>query len=154
MTECEICGRVLGEERKARIDGVVFSVCENCLKLGKEVHINAVQRDIPRPRPKLFPGENAVLAEGFGQRIKKAREAEGLTREELAARIQEYASQIRRAEHGIEIEEKAMKKLEKFLGIVLYEIPDSGESSLNKEKHPMEITLGDIAEIRRRRAGS
>jgi len=149
MAECEICGKPLLTQRKARIDGVVFTVCESCLKLGEEMPvIMPVVRKNALPKPII--GEDCVLIENFGEKIRGERQKRGLTQEELASKISERASLIKKAEQSIELEENVIKKLEKFLCVKLYEKPDAFIPK-GREEHAV-LTLGDVAEIRRKRA--
>ena len=148
MSECEVCSSALARERKARIDGILFMVCERCLELGTEVPVSIRPARKEAPKPKPIVDEDLVLAAGFGEMIRREREKRGLSQEELASKIGEKASVIRRAEHGMEPEEREAKKLERFLGIKLYEKQPLVISKAKEEKSI--LTLGDVAEIKRK----
>ena len=145
MAECEVCGNPILRERKSRIDGAVFTVCDECVGLGDEM-------------PSIRPARKAdgtsvleqdyVLAADFGRRIRTARERAGLSQEELASKISEKASVIRHVEHNNELAEGTMKKIGRFLGIKLYEKPE--KATFSKAADLPKLTLGDVAELKRK----
>jgi len=147
MGECEICGARLDCECRARIDGVVFSVCRSCAKMGQEIVISTVCR--PRPKPARELVDDSSLVDSFGAMIKAEREKRGLSREQLAAAIGETASVIKRAEHGLQPGDKSVRKLEKLLGVRLLESATGFASSATEKRTP--LTLGDVAEVRQRK---
>jgi len=144
MAECEVCGNTIIRERKSRIDGAVFTVCDECVGLGDEV------RSI-RPARKAHERileQDHVLAADFGRRIRLAREKAGLSQEELASKIGEKASVVRHVEHNNELAERTMKKIGHFLSISLYEKPEEG--AFKKGSGAPALTLGDVAELKRK----
>lgn len=147
MAECEICGKPLLGERKARIDGVVFRVCDGCVKLGDEMPVIMPVKKKAGAEP-FISEDDYVTVPDFGGKLKNARERKGISQEELAARIMEKASVIRRVEHNFEAGEMIMKKLERFLGIKFYEKPES--AALKGGKGELALTIGDVAEVRRK----
>jgi len=153
MTECEICGKPLLGERVARIDGVIFRVCEGCVKLGEPMPvIKPIQRKIKGPNEPVFD-DSYVLIENFGEKIKNARERRGMSQLQLAARIGEKESVISRAEHNAGLEEKTLKKIGRFLGISLYEKGVPGiVKKIEKKELAAGLTLGDVATVKRKRA--
>jgi putative transcription factor len=157
---CEICGKVIKNEKpiKTKIDGAIFDVCEDCAKFGK------VQKTPPKPKiavksrtknvnveekktPKyVFKDEpKDELVEEFNLIIKEKRENRGLSREQLARKINEKSSVISRVESGKMIPDiKLAKKFENALKITLiekigeFDLKDSVNSKNNKP------TLGDF----------
>jgi ribosome-binding protein aMBF1 (putative translation factor) len=116
---CEICGnrKVAG---KARIDGILFSVCEMCAKFGSFTASGQQKSEPERIRIKEAPVED-VLPD-YNKIIRQAREKMGITAKELAE-----------------------KKLEKFLGIKLKGIVSGGE---DVHSNLPTATLGDLAEVK------
>ena len=130
--ECEICGRQVSDNpKKAKIEGSVMIVCDECAKLGK------IQKAPPKPkfRKSNKPKKNKTtkqnyskdepkeeLVEDFNVKIRKARESKNLSREELGQKIYEKVSVINRIESGKMIPDiRLTKKLENALNITLIE---------------------------------
>ena len=86
------------------------------------------------------------IAGDYDDRIREAREGEGLTQEELANDLNEKASLIRKLERGDVLpSDDVRKKLEKRLGISLAE--GSGDDGSDWETDSsMTQTLGDVVE--------
>lgn len=141
---CEICG-AYDARRRAKIEGTILNVCDSCVRSGEEVARVEIAR-----RPKSVytaPIEMSYsLKEDFGKIIKNNREKKGLTQEQLAAKIQEKHTIVNRIENGWEPPLLVIKKLEKFLNIILRTASEEVDYKIKvKEKG---LTLGDIAEIR------
>ena len=139
---CEICG-----ERKAvttiEIDGVELRVCSNCAKLGRKV---PRKEKVSMPRKRITEKEELDIMPDFAEKIRRAREKMGLSREELAKKINEKESLIEKIESGKRLPDlKLARKLEKFLGIRIVGKVSGGEV-VRKALPP--ATLGDIAEVR------
>lgn len=121
MGDCEICGSAHAV-KKVVIEGVVFNVCNNCASLGKEVveknkiHSSAAQRH--------FKQKNVQedIVDNFSEILKKSISKQGLKYEELARKINENESYLRRVVRGDTIPTiKLAKKLEKALNVKLVE---------------------------------
>jgi putative transcription factor len=88
------------------------------------------------------------VAQDYDQRIRQAREQEGLSQEELAKQLNEKASLIRKLERGDTLPtDSVQKKLEGELDIVLTE----GSASADDEEwdggsSEGEYTLGDVVQ--------
>jgi len=149
MAECEICGKPLSSVRRARIDGAVFTVCEGCSGHGTPMPVIArAPPQKPAALPQIDAGPDA--AADSGQRIRKERERRGLSRADLAKAILETESQVARAERGVPVGDAVLKKLERFLGVSLHE--EHADALFREGRAPPPLTLGDVAEIRRRRS--
>ena len=118
MGECEVCGRIVSEMKRAEIDGVVLEVCDKCAKLGKEV-VEA-KPVVIRRRPAETIEEERELVEDFAKRIRKARESRNLRQDEAAQKIGISSSLLRRIEGGFKPDETTVKRLQRFYGIKLY----------------------------------
>ncbi len=133
--------------KKAKIEGVVLSVCERCVKYGEEV--KEIVKPIERSKDleeKLEIFEE-VPVENLGEKVKRLREEKNLTQEELAAKIKEKLSVIKRIEDGWVPEENVIRKLERFFKVKLTEkIAISSEKEKNEKEE--KLTLGDVVEIK------
>jgi len=84
------------------------------------------------------------LAGDYDDRIRNAREAEGLSQEELASELNEKASVIRKLERGASLpSDDVREKVEKHLGIVLTESGDTSDEEWSSESDSAGLTLGD-----------
>lgn len=167
--ECEVCGKKTKFPTTAvKIEGAEFKACSDCSKLGtvierrpsaqtgKAYGTPAPSRYAPqgaasktaRPR-NYFAGLENDLVEDYDQLIKKAREAAGMSQEDLALKIKEKASLIKKIERKeIHPEESVTKKLEKELGIKLTEALDNSETFQHRNSGG--ATLGDIAFVKKK----
>ncbi len=141
--ECVICGSK-NATRKAKIEGVIVSVCENCLKFGEEI-IPIEFKPSEKKVPKIEELE-ILIKEDFNKLIKSEREKRKLSQEELAKKIGEKESIVRRIEEGWEPPLKIIRKLEKFFNVQLTEKVEETKIETKKEKR--KLTIGDIVEIR------
>ncbi len=121
MPECEICGKKVDTVYEIVLDGAQMLVCEKDAK-GRDV-VNAFGPDAGSGRARRPVSEEPTqeeLVEGYGEVIRKSREAMGLPVRVLAERINEKESTLTRIEKQETLpSEKTRKKLEKELGIKL-----------------------------------
>jgi len=144
MTECEICGS--NATKKAEIDGVLLSVCEECAKYGEAV-VEPVKITKTEKIPDEIPDSSKHINPNYPHLIKNAREKMNLKTEELAKKINERESVISNLETGhLSPSFELARKLEVFLGIKL--ILDYEEKSYSKtKKEDSELTVGDVVEL-------
>jgi len=159
--QCEVCGREVRELKKVMLDGTPLMVCSDCAKYGKEIY-EVVQEpkriitpprvrreEIKRRRPRRERLEDYEIVEDYHMRIRRGRERLGITQEELAKKVMEKESVIHRIEAGrLTPSIKLAKKLERELGIRLIE--RIGEEEFELEEEELELTLGDVAEVKKR----
>jgi len=177
MRICEVCGReIIGPAYLALIEGAELVVCAECTqyakwfrKLGRgrparrtsQVSVQRAPRTSTFRTPRAMRAEQAEaleLIEDFGRRVKEAREAKGLTQEELGKLIGEKASVISRIESGRMAPDVALaKKLEHALGIKLLvearEAPSAGVIVRATAPKTGGLTLGDILAMSAKRGG-
>lgn len=145
MYDCEICGKKTETLYVIDVEGAELAVCAGCSR-GKNVidEMGTAEKvrggRVVGKRQK----DEEELAQGYGMRIRKAREAMGIDLKVLGERINEKHSTLLR------VEEERMPpnmdlaaKLEKALGIKLFEKPDEVEGGKTSSGGP--ITLGDAA---------
>ncbi len=160
--QCEICGaEIRGESFKISIDGSELTACGKCSQYGSAVGkrtpvskkvapVSRAPAGRTRRPPKKAP-EMVVdeLVDEYGSVIKEARESRKWTHDQLASKIKEKATLIKKIEREEIIpEDDVRQKIEKALDVKLTERTDddgwSGES-LNRG-----TTLGDIVTIKRK----
>lgn len=149
---CEMCGDEVDSLLTVMVEGSEMRVCRKCARYGVEISrkrerptashgempgdttIGSGVRISERPswrergaknetaREDMFDRMIYDLAEDYDEKIKDARDAMGLTQEELAKKINEKRSIIAKLEtKDIRPDEKTARKLEKILGIDLKE---------------------------------
>jgi len=142
MGECELCGSK-NATRKTKIDGAVLTACEDCVRLGEEVPTIEL-----RPTKKAIPkleGLDKSVKTNFHMLIKNERTKRNLTQEDLAKKLNEKSSIIKRIEEGWEPSLGVIKKLEKFFNIKLTE--EIEEKQVEKKADNTKLTIGDVVEI-------
>ena len=142
MNECELCGSK-NATRKTKIDGAVLTACEDCVKLGEEipvVELKSTKKAIPK-----LEGLDKSVKTNFHILIKNERTKMSLTQEDLAKKINEKSSIIKRIEDGWEPSLGIIKKLEKFFSIKLTE--EIEEKQIEKRTDNTKLTIGDVVEI-------
>ena len=94
--------------------------------------------------PKLEELEQ-VIKSNFHLLIKNERAKRNLTQEELARKLNEKASLIKRIEDGWEPPINTIKKFERFFSIKLTE--EMEEKQIEKKTDRKELTIGDVVEV-------
>jgi len=86
------------------------------------------------------------LAQDYDERIRSARESEGLSQADLANELNEKASLIRKLERGETLpSDEVQRELERFLGISLSaEAGADEESDWESDSATEGTTLGDV----------
>ena len=150
---CELCGISTTTLKRVLIDESVFSVCFSCSKHGKPYQKDENNRKILNKqkesskkntftppvarisqRTTLNRSKNIgifddrILNDNFGQIIRNARMKKGFTQEQMANRIGEKVSLIKKIESGnLKPDDNVAKKIERSLGIILYNTIDDQE---------------------------
>ncbi|MGP8330933.1 MAG: multiprotein bridging factor aMBF1 [Methanosarcinaceae archaeon] len=158
--ECEICGaEIHGESIKVAIDGSELDVCGKCSQHGTVTNkrtpvsrkVTPVARQLPirRSRKRSFDIVSDELVDDYETIIRDKRRNRGWTQDQLAEKIKEKVSLLKKIERGEIIpEDTFIKKLEHTLDIKLTERTKESEwsgGSLNKG-----TTLADIVKIKRK----
>ncbi len=87
------------------------------------------------------------LAQDYDDRLRDAREAAGLSQEDLAKQLNEKASLIRKLEHGDTLpSDDVQRKLEKALDVDLSAGASGGDTEWEGGASSGEYTLGDVVE--------
>ncbi|MCQ4153512.1 MAG: multiprotein bridging factor aMBF1 [Archaeoglobi archaeon] len=151
---CEICGRELkGSGVKIIVEGTELTVCSSCKRYGSEKVSTASQMGAKRVVIKKKKISTDIefkdeLVENYNQIIRQEREKRGWSQEQLAKKIQEKESVIKKIENAeIAPDPELVAKLEKLFGVKLREsVP-----VVKLEKKPsITPTLGDIVILRKK----
>ena len=160
--ECEVCGKAIyGRAEKVSLDGARLYVCANCAHFTPshrtyETKPQPIQRAPRKPRPStprpprqdLIP-DNLALVTDYGQRIRKAREQQGYSHEELSRKIGERVSLLQKVETEKMVPDRSLiTKLEHTLKIRLQETATMQPGEVPKKKLT-DLTLGDIAVLQK-----
>jgi putative transcription factor len=158
--DCEICGsEIKGTPTRVTVEGTVLDVCSKC------AHYGTTQDKWAPVSRKMTPTEKVIVSykptrdafdklddeinSDYAQIIRKAREAQGLTIEELGAKMMEKATLIRKIEREELVPEDSIrKKLETTLNIKLTEKVASKDQ--RGGGFIRGTTLGDVAIIRKK----
>jgi putative transcription factor len=163
---CEICGQpIRGRPVNAIVDKAKLMVCVECgkhssgrWKVGETIRLSTPPLSTVKPKIRTAPGmsrervgEELEVTEGFGLKIRQAREKLGISYEGLGKILNEKVSVIQRVESQKLVPDiKLTKKIEYALKIKLL-----GEVSVPseplKEPNSSEVTLGDVVAVKRRK---
>ena len=143
MTECEICGKQA--TKKAKIDGIVLDVCDECAKLGEVISSRVSLK--PKRKVQEIPESSLYIDSDFPKIISNAREKLGLTREEVAKKLNERESVISKIERGELLPTLDFaRKLEIFFKVkLILEYEDNYKNKSSKEES---LTIGDVIKIK------
>ena len=159
MPFCELCGNSIQIPKNVIIDGSIFNVCLPCSKRGKPYEPKqsskkavsvkpgsnpaSQKKTIPVPQKKTikFPPktiqiiDEKILRPDFGRIIREARMKKGITQENVAHQLSEKVTLYKKIETGgIKPNEILSKKLERVLGIQLYENLVENNENENEDK--------------------
>ena len=143
--ECELCGRA-GADKRAEVEGAFLNVCERCSSLGKDITPAQITPFSKKPVPKLPEELEVSVIPNLSELIRKGRETKKLTQQQLAAQIKESVSIVRRIEEGWGPPLTVIKKLERALGIKLFE---TLRETHNKPAANAKLTIGDVVEVKK-----
>ncbi|MFQ6085390.1 MAG: multiprotein bridging factor aMBF1 [Candidatus Bathyarchaeia archaeon] len=144
---CEVCGRSIeGKPFRIRLEGARLVVCSRCTKLGTPERI---ERHIPgRVERRVVIREDLELAPNYGQRIRRARVKLGMSQEELAQRLGEKLSVLRRLEQErVSPSLKLATKIGHVLRIKL--LVPRVEPRTPHTQPKREFSLADLAKVRK-----
>lgn len=156
MATCEMCGES-GDLKKTKVEGATLDLCEDCQEVGEVVSQPTAQVSSSSTSSRSTPSRQRdddveELVEDFNRRVKQARENRGLSVSELAQKVKEKESVIRRVESAkLSPDRKLATKLESALGVTLYEelsTPTGGKADTDEPSGGQ--TIGDVAEVRER----
>ncbi|MFB6224770.1 MAG: multiprotein bridging factor aMBF1 [Haloarcula sp.] len=171
MVQCEMCGTEVSSPNRVKIEGAELDVCDECTDFGTEVKTEDAQSSTSTKystssssqssssssassssaggessgrRRDMFD-EMDEIAQDYHKRIRKGRESQGLSQEELAKQLNEKASLIRKLEQGNSLpSDDVQKKIESALDITLSAGGSTDETEWSGGSSDGEYTLGDV----------
>jgi len=151
-----MCGKP-GANKVAKIAGAEMTVCDSCAARGEVVEEireptrreRIIERKREEPKIQEAPKLEEVL-ENCGELVRHKREELGLKQEELAQRINEPESLIKRVEHGFVPNLKVAHKLQRILHVKLTEVSEGTEQEYVSGHGSGELTLGDVIIIKKK----
>lgn len=149
MMRCEVCGRSAPRERLTYvvIEGAKLLACSKCASLGAP---KIVGRALPKRRAKMVVSEEMEPVPDCAELIRSAREKLGLSQVDLAKKIGEKVSVVKRLEQGkISPDSRLSTKLEHSLRIKLY--MSKTEPPIESISRKREFSIGDLAKVKRAR---
>jgi putative transcription factor len=167
---CEVCGsEILGAPQRKIIEGAKLTVCYKCAGFGSAEWGNRPTiTTIPgkavvtsAPKPKLVsnrpPRRNDVesmeqmeFIEDYGAQIRKARQRLGLSEKDLAMKMQEKETVVKKLEkEDLVPDAKLIQKLKQHLGLDVVEKTDKQHAKTTTiAKAPSMRTLGDMIPVK------
>lgn len=177
MVQCEMCGAETARPNTVKIEGAELEVCDECTDFGTEVRTEEPSSTSTKystsssgstdtggtsggrsggsgggagsgggRRRDMFDDIDEI-AQDYDQTLRDAREAAGLSQEELAKQLNEKASLIRKLEHGDTLpSDEVQGKLERALDVDLSAGGPAGDTEWEGDASSGETTLGDVVE--------
>mgnify|MGYP002760263620 CR=1 FL=1 len=163
MAQCEMCGAEQSSLTTTKVEGAKLELCDECTEFGTEVQTDSSSsssskystsssssgssggtsgststgnsgRSSNQRRKDMFDDMDEIAGD-YDDRIREAREGEGLTQEELANDLNEKASLIRKLERGDVLPSDGVrKKLESTFDISLTGCRRRGHRMVGKLK--------------------
>ncbi|MFC7138362.1 multiprotein bridging factor aMBF1 [Halosimplex aquaticum] len=174
MVQCEMCGKETSSPNRVKIEGAELDVCDECTDFGTEVKQQTSSGASTKystssssssgsssstsssssssgggssgSRRDMFD-EMDELAQDYDETVRSARESAGLSQEDLARKLNEKASLIRKIERGDTLpSDEVQTKLESALDVDLSAGGTTDESEWSGGDSTGEYTLGDVVE--------
>lgn len=173
MPQCEMCGAEKSSLTTTKVEGAELQLCGDCKGFGTEVRTESTSSASTKystsssgssssssssssggssssSRRRDMFDEMDELAGDYNERIRAAREQEGLSQEELAKSLNEKASLIRKLERGDVLpSDDVQRKLERHLDITLTEGGDDADEEWGSSGS-MTQTLGDVVKRKKK----
>ena len=162
--ECEMCGKKVGTKRYM-VEGTVMNLGLECAKYGTPMDAPApvgtqasMAQGLARREERMSSrnvydgGDQSVMVEDFGPRIHKAREAKGLSHEQLGNKVSARVPELKHIEAGkLRPSDAVAKKLERELGITLFEKVEGPAPVVSgvakKGAAGAGLTIGDLLKV-------
>lgn len=177
MTQCEMCGTETASPNLVKIEGAELEVCDECTDFGTEVNTGSTGESTSTKystssssasdssggstggtssgggrnsggggRSDMFD-DIEEIAQDYDERLREAREAKGISQEDLAGELNEKASLIRKLEHGDTLpSDDVQRKLESALEVELSAGGATDTTEWESGSSSGEYTLGDVVE--------
>jgi len=175
MVQCEMCGKEVASPNRVKIEGAELDVCDECTDFGTELKTEDSSSSTSTKYSTSSSGSSGSssssstssssssgggsgrrrdmfdemdeIAQDYDDRIRSARESEGLSQSELAGQLNEKASLIRKLEQGNSLpSDDVRKKIESSLGIDLSAGGSSDDTDWSSDSGDGSYTLGDVVQ--------
>lgn len=175
MVQCEMCGTETASPNRVKIEGAELKVCDECAEFGTEIQTDSGGSTSTKystgssddssgtadsttgtstsggsggsSRRHDMYDEIDELAQDYDDRLRSAREAVNLSREDLADQLNEKASLIGKLERGDTLpSDEVQRELERALDIDLTAGSETDETEWESETASGGYTLGDVVE--------
>ncbi len=175
MVQCEMCGTETANPNRVKIEGAELDVCDECTDFGTEVKTDEGSSSTSTKYSTSSSSSSSSsssttggtsgssggsssrntemfddideIAQDYDERIRTAREKAGLSQEDLAKRLNEKASLIRKLEQGSTLPtDEIQSKLEHELDIDLSESGGADDTEWESDSDAGSYTLGDMVE--------
>lgn len=168
MPQCEMCGAEKPSLTTTKVEGAELDLCDDCKGFGTEVRTQSESSGSSKYSTSSKSGKSESssqsssssggskrrrrdmfdqmeeIATDYDQRIRQAREGTGMSQEDLAKKLNEKASLIRKLERGNMLpSDDVREKLERELDITLVEGVDDDEGEWSSGSSG-KMTLGDV----------
>jgi len=169
MPQCEMCGAEKSSLTTTKVEGAELELCGSCTDFGTEVRQESSSASTSKYSTSSSSGSDSgstssgsssssggssrrrdmfdnmdEVATDYDERIRTAREGAGMSREDLAAKLNEKASLIGKLERGDMLPtDDVQAKLEKELDVSLTEGVDTDDAEWSGESSGS-MTLGDV----------
>jgi len=175
MVQCEMCGKDVGSPNRVKIEGAELDVCDDCTEFGTEVRTedsssststkystssSSGSSDSSSSSGSGSSGSSGSsgggrrrdmfdqmdeLAQDYDERIRNARETTDMSQEDLANKLNEKASLIRKLERGDTLpSDDVQTKLENALEITLTAGSSDADEEWDGGSSSGSYTLGDV----------
>ena len=146
---CELCGKENTGVFNILVSGAQISACATCsTKRGFSIPSRETDRTRPSIKsPISRPRKNRPTFEAssdFHIRIRKAREAGGMSIEELGRKMNLRVQDLQKYEGGSVPPDSVAKKLEKALGIMILEEVEINDVSPVVKRSSKSVTIADM----------
>jgi putative transcription factor len=154
---CEVCGReIFGEPYHRIIEGGRMTVCSRCAQFGSKEWDPRRPRGLPqrrrsstRPRNAVEAQEEMELVENYGALIRRTRQRKGMKVEDLAKKINEKESVIKKLEQEeLTPNNKLVTKVNRALNIQLMERATKATGPV-LSRPIRSRTLGDLVDLKK-----
>jgi putative transcription factor len=162
-----MCGVDSPKAKRVFLEGSLLMLCPRCAKFGQQSEERSEEEEetkklVPSRRPAPYTGkgrtgkagggidsEEIELADDYHKRISKARNAQGMTQEELGKKINERKSVIAKLESKqLRPNDRLRKKLERALNIELMEKVRAVGPNVREQKRS--LTIGDMIKLNKK----
>jgi len=147
MASCELCGRDVDSLKKVKIEGATLKACDSCAEMGEEVATGSKKKRKKKKSTTRRTKED-TLVNGYGEKLKEAREGQQLSIGEVADDLNEKESLIAKIEkEDLKPDKSLAEKLAKKFDITLYTNPEVADYDTGDSVDNRKATMEDVADI-------